>query len=408
VSASARRDADVVVVGAGPAGAATAILLAEQGLETVVVDRARFPRPKICGEYLSPEASRILDRLGVLKDVDAVAAPLRGMRITAPDGRVLTGSYSTIGSFRPYRHHALAVPRLAFDAILAERLRALPIQLLEETRVTGLVYDGHRVSGVEARGADDRPRILRARLVVGADGRASIVAQRLGVRSAHRLRRMALVTYLTGVVDCAEWGEIFIDPPDYVILNPERVGRVNLSLVVPLAHAAQYSDRLEQFLAARVKQLPAVARRLAGATRVEPVRAMGPLAYRVRPPDRPGVILVGDAAGFYDPFTGEGVFTALRSAELLAEVAAADLRRGDATLETLATFERRRRETFAAKARVARLLQGVIARRWLANTVARALARRPDLLDRVMGVIGDFVPPGRLLTWGPRRGSHAP
>lgn len=397
MTAAPRRDADVIVVGAGPAGAATAILLAEQGLETVVLDRAAFPRPKICGEYLSPEAARILDRLGVLKEIDAVAAPLRGMRITAPDGRTLTGSYRTVGEWRPYRQHAMAVPRLTLDAILAERVRALPIQLLEETRVSDLVYDSDRVVGVETRGADDRPRTLRARLVVGADGRASVVAQRLGARREHRLRRMALVTYVTGVVECAEWGEIFVDPPDYVILNPQRVGRVNLSLVVPLADAARHSERLEQFLAARVKQIPAIARRLAGATRVEPVRAMGPLAYHVRPPDRVGVMLVGDAAGFYDPFTGEGVFAALRGAELLAEVAGADLRRGEVTFETLVTLERRRREAFAGKARVTHLLQAIIQRRWLANAVARTLDRRPDLLDVVMGVIGDFVPPGALV-----------
>ncbi|MBI1735625.1 MAG: NAD(P)/FAD-dependent oxidoreductase [Candidatus Rokubacteria bacterium] len=397
MSAASRRDADVVVVGAGPAGAATAILFAEQGLETVVVDRARFPRPKICGEYLSPEAARILDRLGVLKHVDAVAAPLRGMRITTPDGRTIAGTYGAVGAWRPYRQHAMAVPRLTLDALLAERLRALPLEFRDETRVTDLVDDGDRVAGVIASGPDGASRTVRARLVVAADGRSSIVGQRLGLRGAHRLRRMALVTYVTGIAGCAEWGEIFVDPPDYAILNPVALGRVNLSVVVPLDDAVPYSDRLEQFLAARVKHLPHLARRLQGATRVEPVRAMGPLAYDVASPRRPGVLLVGDAAGFYDPFTGEGVFAALRGAELLVEVAGADLRRGEVTLGTLASYERRRREAFGAKVHVTRLLQAVIRRRWLANAVGRVLARRPDLLEVVMGVLGDFVPPRALL-----------
>lgn len=392
-----RTGADVVVVGAGPAGAATAILFAEQGLDVVVVDRARFPRAKTCGEYLPPEAARVFDRLGVLKAVDAVAAPLRGMKITTPDGRTLVGTYGAVGAFRPYRQHGMAVPRLALDAILVERVRALPVELYEDTRVTDLVLDRDRVVGVEAQGADERPMTVTARLVVAADGRASVVAQRLGLRSGHRLRRMALMTYVTDVPDCTEWGEIFVDPPDYAILNPQADGRVNLSVVVPLADVRAHASRLEQFVAARVKQMPHLARRLAGASRVEPVRAMGPLAYRVGSPKQVGALLVGDAAGFYDPFTGEGMFAALRGAEVLAETAGGDLRRGDVTLATTAAYEARRAAEFRAKAQVTRALQLVIGRRWLANTVASALSRRPDRLDLLMGVIGDFVPPAALV-----------
>jgi 2-polyprenyl-6-methoxyphenol hydroxylase-like FAD-dependent oxidoreductase len=94
--------ADVAVVGAGPAGAAAALLLAEHGLEVVVLDRAELPRSRIvCGEFLSPEAGRLLDRLGVLKAVDAAgAASLGGMRITAPDGTTVVGRYREIGGWR--------------------------------------------------------------------------------------------------------------------------------------------------------------------------------------------------------------------------------------------------------------------------------------------------------------------
>jgi len=119
---------DVVVVGAGPAGAAAAILLAERGFAVALLDKAGFPRPKVCGEYLSPEGSRILDRLGVLKTVDqAGAKPLRGMRIVAPDGTVLDGAYPTAGPWRGYRDHALAIPREALDPVASspEELAAM-------------------------------------------------------------------------------------------------------------------------------------------------------------------------------------------------------------------------------------------------------------------------------------------
>jgi flavin-dependent dehydrogenase len=392
---------DVIVVGAGPAGAAAGILLAERGLAVTVLDRARSPRTKICGEYLSPEGARILDRLGTLKAIDAAGAlPLVGMRLTAPDGRVLEGRYRAIGAWRPHREGALAIPRAVLDAALSERLHATTADVREQVRVTDVVVEGQRVVGVRAIDAQGRRHELRAPLVIGADGRASVIAQRLGCRRPHRLRRLALATYVAGLPGCRDVGEIFVDPPDYAILNPLAPDRANLSLVVPLGDAVPHSARLATFLEARARQLPHLARRLAGAERVAPVQAMGPLAYRVSAPRHGGVLLIGDAAGFYDPFTGEGIFAALRGAELAAESAARALAAGDLSARALHGFHRARRDAFRAKARLARAIQFVIRRRWAANLVATALERRPGLLEVLLGVIGDYVPPGALLSHG--------
>jgi geranylgeranyl reductase family protein len=389
---------DVVVVGAGPAGSAAAILLAERGFTVALLDKAAFPRPKICGEYLSPEAARVLDRLGVLKTVDGAGAqPLRGMRITAPDGTVLDGAYPTGGPWRGYRDHALAIRRTVLDRILLERARALPVDVRERHRVTGLIREGAAVAGVTAEAGDGAPVDLRSRLVVGADGRASVVARALGLVRPHRLKRLALIRHVSGIEGLGDRGEIYVDPPDYCILNPVAPGVVNLGLVVPLAHAKPFRGRLETFFEARLKQLRRVPARLAGMSAAGPLMTMGPLAYRVGEPAVGGVMLVGDAAGFYDPFTGEGLYTALRSAEMLAEVASAALERGDLSAAALAPYAQARRAAFAAKARVTRALQLLIAHRGTANLAARFLARRPALLDTLMGVIGDFVPPGALL-----------
>jgi flavin-dependent dehydrogenase len=389
--------ADVVVVGAGPAGAATAILLAEHGVGVTVLDRGPRTRPKVCGEYLSPEAGRVLDRLGVLKTVDAGGAvPLAGMRITAPDGTVLDARYGVVGACRPYREHAMGVSRATLDGALLDRVRALPVELRERARVTDVIVEHGRVVGVRACDAAGRVLDVRARVVIAADGRTSVIAHRLGCRRPHPLARMALVTYVSGVRDCRDVGEIFVDPPDYAILNPLAPDRINLSLVVPLAHAAAWRARLEDFFVARVKQLSYLSRRLAGAIRVAPLLSLGPLAYRVVPPREGGVLLVGDAAGFYDPFTGEGIFTALRSAELAADTVLAALRAGDVSAPALAVYERARRAAFADKQRLTRALQAVIGHRRLANLVAHGLAARPRVLAALLGVIGDYVPPRAL------------
>ena len=390
---------DVVVVGAGPAGSATAILLAERGWSVSLLDKATFPRPKICGEYLSPEAARILDRLGVLKAVDqAGARALRGMRIVAPDGTTLDGLYPVSGPWRGYRDHALAFPREALDRILVDRAKGLPVDVRERHRVTALLQGAGGVGGVRAQDEDGREMDIPARLVVGADGRASVVASSLGLVRPHRLRRMALIQHVSGLDGVEDRGEIYVDPPDYAILNPVAPGLVNLGLVVPLGHARPFARRLDAFFEARLRQLRHLAPRLRGKKAEGRLMAMGPLAYRVEEPHTAGVMLAGDAAGFYDPFTGEGVFTALRSAELLTETAHAALGRDDLSARALAVYAARRRAEFAAKSRVTRAIQLLIARRGLASLAARTLARRPALLGTLMGVIGDFVPPAELLT----------
>jgi 2-polyprenyl-6-methoxyphenol hydroxylase-like FAD-dependent oxidoreductase len=120
----ARTVADVLVVGGGPAGATTAALLARAGRHVVIADRARFPRPKACAEFLSPQAARILDRLGVLGEVERAShARLTGLMVRAPSGCVVRGNYVASHGFRAFREHAFALPRTTLDPILLDRAR---------------------------------------------------------------------------------------------------------------------------------------------------------------------------------------------------------------------------------------------------------------------------------------------
>src|SRR5215208_2337532 len=143
-------NADVLVVGGGPAGSSVAFALASAGIDVHIVDRAHFPRPKPCAEYLSPEASRYLAKMGALERVErSGAAQLTGIRVRAPSGAVIAGDFLASHGFRGFRDQGLSVRREVLDAILVDCARAHGARVSEGVRITGLSTNTKdRVTGV--------------------------------------------------------------------------------------------------------------------------------------------------------------------------------------------------------------------------------------------------------------------
>jgi len=399
ISASADLPAlDVLVAGAGPAGSATAALLARAGYAVAVVDRATFPRDKACSEYMGPEAVRILSRLGVVPALEAAGAiALEGTEVTAALGSRLRGVFALAG-YQPFRPTGLSISRRVLDAALVQAAGTAGAILLERTAVEELLYDRGAVAGVVVRDGDGTRRTIRARLTIGADGLRSIVARRLG-RVRHGLpRRLGFVAHLDGVEGMAESAELFVGRQGYAGLNPIGGGRTNVALVVPASRAAAARGRAESFFLETLRDFAPVHARIRQASLARRVMVTGPFASSAGRVTAEGAALVGDAADFFDPFTGEGIFSALRGAELLADVAAEALAaRGHARASALAPYRRARRRAFAGKWAVERLIGYGM---WWPSLFDRAvgrLGRRGSMAHTLIGVTGDFVPAGEVL-----------
>jgi len=397
----AERRFDVVVAGGGPAGATTALRLARDGFHVALVEPQRFPRWKACGEFMSPECQPLLRELGVEREVAALGGrPVRGMALHAA-GRRARGGFATIGSATPPIDHGLAVRRERLDEVLLRAaLRTGGVDHLEGERVDRLLRrDDGAIDGVVTRAPDGATRTLRARWTVGADGVRSRVAEDLGVRRPMAwLRKIALTTHLEGVA----WGddaEVHFFRGGYAVAAPVDAGQLSLNLVVDEAQWRAQRLPRDVLFDAFLAKVPALRDRLAAGRRVDPIRGVGALAVRSTRQAVAGAALVGDAAGYVDPVTGEGIFFALKGAQLLADGLARALhaRRNDAG--ALAGYVRARSREVDARCRLATLIQRGLRRDAVVRAAFALLEARPRLADLLVSLVGDYVPLREL--WRP-------
>jgi flavin-dependent dehydrogenase len=398
---------DIVIVGAGPAGTATAIHLARAGWRIVVVDRAAFPRDKPCAEYLSPAAEPLLRELGVLDALLAAGAVrLRGFQIYAPDGRRFQGDFvgcrDAFG--RVLFDTGLSIPRLLLDSTLVEQARRSGVEVRERWSLASLHRDlGTGLTRLEPSG--QTADAILARLVIAADGVHSTVAQRLGLHTPGRLRKIALVAHLRGLAGAGAYGEMHVAGRCYVGLarleDAARGDLCNVALVVDAKRDGRLvAGRADAFLFERLRTFPALAGRLQHAHIARRTLTASGLHVRARRLSTDGVLLVGDAAGYYDPFTGEGIYRALASARLAADVATEALAADDLSVTRLARYDRRYREAVHGRHLVEAAIQLGVNVPCLMTHVGSRLARRPALANTLIGVTGDYLPPRAVLRPG--------
>ncbi|HEX7939241.1 MAG TPA: FAD-dependent oxidoreductase [Gemmatimonadaceae bacterium] len=397
-------DCDVLIVGGGPAGASAAFQLARRGVAVRVLDRATFPRGKACAECLSPQASRVLNEMGALSQLESRAAHLGGIAVRSPDGTVALGDYRANHGFRAFRDYGLSVRREVLDAALLDAARRAGAEVGEGIQVTGLLRQpSGAVNGVSVRDGMGQSRDIRARVVVGADGLRSLVARQLRLARAWPWpRRIAIVAHYRDVAGIGDRVELHVERDGFVGIADVGGGVTTVAAVFPRARAKHFGGEPDAFLRTWLTSKAHLAPRFERAVPDGDVRVTGPFASHARRAWAPGAFLVGDAADFFDPFTGEGIYAGLRGGELLADyvVEALSARDSAHAAEAGRAYDRARRKEFGGKWRVEQLVGLGVASPVLMDRATNAMAARKPLADLLAGVTGDFVPAQRVLNPG--------
>ena len=367
------------MVGAGPAGAVAATLLARHGARVRLLDRAAFPRDKLCGDTVNPGTLAVLKRLQLARAVDTCGLPIHGMRLSGANGVLVDGHYpdGLVGRSLLRRH---------FDWMLVQDAVAAGAQFESGVSVRRAIVEDGTVAGVVL----DRGRELRASVTIAADGRRSSLAFGLGLATHPASpRRWALGAYFDVATERATraLGEMHVRGGHYIGVAPVPGGLTNVCLVTSWRTGdAALADARAAIVDALARDR-LLAERFAGARMATPPVVLGPLAVDAEKRSIDGLLLAGDAAGFIDPMTGDGLRFAIRGAELTAVAALDALANGWNDVHRRLAQSRRRE--FSRKWRFNRAVRSLVGSKSAVAIAAAGARFAPAVLRRVMIYSGD-------------------
>ncbi len=390
---------DLIIVGGGPAGAAAALYAAREGLSTLLLDKESFPREKVCGDALSGKSVDVLKELDLLDQVRRLpGAAISRIIFSSPDRTelVIQLGNSELESVP----EGFVIRRRIFDRFMFDQARQAATKTLEGFTVTDLLQKDGRVCGVRGHSGDGSEEEYRGGVVLGADGYKSIVARKTGnYRHQPRHCIAALRQYYQGVAGLTDQIELhFVDEiiPGYFWIFPLENGSANIGLGMPHSAIKKQGRNLKQDLQALIEG-PQFRERFSNAEPQEPAVGWNlPVGSTHRRAHGHGYLLLGDAAGLIDPFTGEGIGNALYSARYAVAAAAQALRDGDVSARAMERYDKQLWGAIGPELSISTKLQKIGQWRPLLNFVIRKAAHNPAVRNAIAGMIANEIPKAKL------------
>jgi geranylgeranyl reductase family protein len=374
------RIVDVAIIGAGPAGSAATIALADCGYEVALIDKQAFPREKLCGDFINPINWGVFRDLGVEDRV--LAAPhgeVTGFRMTDCSGREAEARF---GSRDRQRSMGLGLRRAALDQMLAQRAAELGATTCLGSRVEKL---SRTAQGWQLKIGEEW---WQAKVLIGADGRNSWVAHQLGLHrsAAVQGRSVGFQSRLRCVRATAGQIEIHLFPGGYAGVVSLGDGAITLGMAIDKRKLG--SERGAEFLFHEVlAQNPHLREIIARSSDTDELRSAYPVYFPARRCVIDGALLVGDAARVSEPVTGEGIYFAMRSGLLAAETIDFALRRGNLAAEVLAGYELNCRRAFRSRLALNAILRFAVYRPALLDPFIRLSAKNGRLLHSLVEAV---------------------
>lgn len=327
---------DVIIVGGGPGGSTTAALLSKRGRKVLLLEKARFPRDKTCGDAISGKSVSVLKELGLTDAVEkAPHAIVTGVTFSSPNGSLAEIPFHVKEG---YRSSGYVCRREVYDNLLFQNAKAQPnITTIEQFQVDELLMDGKRVAGVAGTNLTTKEKMeFRAPVTVGADGANSVVARKLGLGEIDPKHHCtALRMYYKGVKGMTNNIEIHFVPelmPGYFWIFPLENGLANVGSGMVTSDMKTRGTNLREATFKAIHDNPMFKERFAGAEMVGDVKGWTlPFGSTHRKNHGDGFVLVGDAASLIDPFSGEGIGNAMTSGSFAAKAIDAALTTNDTT-----------------------------------------------------------------------------